>query len=344
MTDGHILNNVHETITFFISFQEFRKKFTEHSKPFYPYLNSLKKQLMDDKRKGVLTDLSLLLIAVIWALNFSVIKASLSEIDIYSFNALRFILASLFIWAVIAKKKQWFRVHKEDWPFLILLGLLGSLLYQWLFIVGIDLTLAANAAVMLGTIPIWVAIVSHLLSIDKMNRLKGAGVFTGFTGVVMIIVYGKNPISFGSDTFLGDMAILLAAFVFSIYTIYSKQHLTRYSPLQYSAFMVTFGAVALSLMAIPHLSKTNWSHVSIEAFGGLIFSGLLAIGLAFIIWNNGIKKVGTIRTATYQNLVPVLGLIFGIILLGESLEPLQYVGSAVVIGGILLTRYGSRIR
>ncbi len=298
---------------------------------------------MNKKQKGLLTDFSLLFIAVIWALNFSVIKASLTEIDIYSFNALRFILASLFIWAVIAKRGKWFRVQKKDWFILIVIALLGSLLYQWLFIVGIDLTLAANAAVMLGTIPIWVAILSHLLSIDRMNGLKAGGVVLGFAGVILIIVFGKDPISFGSDNFLGDMAILLAAFVFAVYTIFSKRHLTTYSPLQYSAFMVTFGAVALSVLAIPHVHSTNWSEVSLPAIGGLVFSGLLAIGLAFIIWNNGIKSVGTVRTATYQNLVPVLGLIFGIVLLGESLEPLQYVGSAVVISGILLTRYGGRI-
>jgi len=286
---------------------------------------------MNKKQKGLLTDFSLLFIAVIWALNFSVIKASLTEIDIYSFNALRFILASLFIWAVIAKRGKWFRVQKKDWFILIVIALLGSLLYQWLFIVGIDLTLAANAAVMLGTIPIWVAILSHLLSIDRMNGLKAGGVVLGFAGVILIIVFGKDPISFGSDNFLGDMAILLAAFVFAVYTIFSKRHLTTYSPLQYSAFMVTFGAVALSVLAIPHVHSTNWSEVSLPAIGGLVFSGLLAIGLAFIIWNNGIKSVGTVRTATYQNLVPVLGLIFGIVLLGESLEPLQYVGSAVVI-------------
>lgn len=298
---------------------------------------------MDEKRKSLLTDLSLLFIAFVWALNFSVIKASLSEIDPYSFNAARFILASLFVWIVVAKRGQWFRVENKDWVLLICLGLLGSLLYQWLFIVGINLSLAANAAVMLGTIPIWVAIISHFLAIEKMNRFKTIGVILGFCGVVLIIVYGKNPISFGSDTFVGDMAILLAALVFAIFTIFSKQHLTTYSPLQYSAFMVTFGAVTLSFLAIPHISATDWSSVTWAGVGGLLFSGILSIGLAFIIWNNGIKRVGTVRTATYQNLVPVLGLIFGIVLLGETLELLQYAGSAVVISGILLTRYGGRI-
>lgn len=288
-----------------------------------------------------LTDLSLLFIAVIWALNFTVIKASLSEIDPYSFNAIRFILAAGFVWIVVARKKAWFSVPKSDWLPLLLLGLFGNLLYQWLFIVGIDLTLAANAAVMLGTIPIWVALISHFFSDELMNRLKAIGVFMAFAGVVIIITTGKNPISFGSDTFMGDLTIVAAAMVWAAYSIYSRHYLSRYTPLQFSAFMTTIGAVALVILAIPHLPETDWLQVSPAAYGGAIFSGLFAIGVAYLIWNNGLMKVGAVRTSTYQNLVPVLGLLFGIILLGETLESLQYTGSAVVIAGIVLTRYGN---
>lgn len=295
---------------------------------------------MNKEKKNLIADLSLLSIAVVWALNFTVIKASLSEIDPYTFNALRFILASAFIWLVIAKKKAWFRIKKEDWKTLIPLGLLGNLLYQWLFIAGIDLTLAANAAVLLGTIPIWVAVISHFASFEFLNRLKGIGVFLAFAGVASIMFFGKNPISFGSETFLGDMMITVAALVWALFTIYSKSYLTRYTPLQFSAFMTTIGAITLVLIAIPFSSATDWGNVTPGAWAGVAYSGLLAIGFAYIIWNNGIMNVGAVRTATYQNLVPVLGLVFGIVLLGESLEPLQYVGSAVVIAGILLTRYG----
>ncbi len=295
---------------------------------------------MIQEKKQLIADLSLLGIAVVWALNFTVIKASLNEIDPYSFNALRFILASAFIWMVVAKRKAWFKIHKSDWKLLIPLGLLGNLLYQWLFIIGIDYTFAANAAVLLGTIPIWVALLSHVLSIELLNRLKGLGVALAFAGVASIMFFGKNPISFGSETFLGDVLILLAAVVWALFTIYSKNFLSRYSPLQFSAFMTTTGAITLIIIAIPYSGETDWQNVSAAAWAGVVYSGLLAIGVAYIIWNNGIMNVGAVRTATYQNLVPVLGLIFGIVLLGESLQPLQYVGSAVVIFGIILTRYG----
>jgi drug/metabolite transporter (DMT)-like permease len=294
---------------------------------------------MNTEQTALKADLALFSIAFVWALNFSVIKTSLEEIDPYSFNVLRFLLATGFIWIVIARKKAWFKVLKSDWKILIPLGLTGNLLYQWLFIVGIDLTLAANAAVMLGTIPIWVALFSHFFSIEPLNRLKGFGVLLAFFGLFLIVFFGKEPISFGSDTFLGDLSILTAAMVWGIFTIYSKQFLSRYTPLQFSAVMTTTGAISLGLIAIPFANPTDWASVSLVAWGGVFYSGLLAIGLAYIIWNNGIMRVGAVRTATYQNLVPVLGLFFGIILLGETLEIPQYIGSAVVISGILLTRY-----
>lgn len=295
---------------------------------------------MTQIKRPISADFALFSIAFVWALNFTVIKASLVEIDPYSFNAIRFVLAAAFIWIVIAQKGAWFRIKKNDWKILIPLGLTGNLLYQWLFIVGIDLSLAANAAVMLGTIPIWVAIFSHLFSMEALNRMKVLGVILAFSGLFLIVFFGKDPISFGSQTFIGDLSILAAAVVWGLFTIFSKQFLTRYTPLQFSAFMTSTGAVSLLLIAIPFAAPTDWSAVSYMAWGGVFYSGFLAIGLAYIIWNKGIMEVGAVRTATYQNLVPVLGLAFGVILLGESLEFLQYVGSAIVIGGILITRYG----
>ena len=293
--------------------------------------------------KNLLTDLSLLFLAIIWGLNFTVIKASLAEIDPYSFNSIRFVLAALFMWAILIKRKSWFKIDRKDLLPLLLLGLIGNLIYQWLFIVGINLTFAANAAVMLGTIPIWVALSSHLFSIEMMNRFKTIGVVLAFAGLAVIIVFGENPISFGSDTFLGDITIISAAVIWALYTLYSKKHLTRYTPLQYSAMMTSIGAVSLTLLAIPHFGDTDCGTVSYAAMGGAFFSGMLAIGLAYLIWNNGIKVVGAVRSSTYQNLVPVIGLISGVVLLKENLEILQYVGATIVIAGILITRHGGRI-
>ncbi len=284
------------------------------------------------------TDVTLFSIAVIWALNFSVVKASLSEIDPYSFNSIRFLLAAGLIWLIILWKKAWFSIPRKDWVPLILIGLIGNLLYQWLFIVGINLTFSANAAVMLGTIPIWIAIFSHFFTDEKMNLMKLIGVILAFAGVAAIVAGGENPLSFVSDTFTGDVIIVLAAITWAVYTIRSKRFLQNYTPLQFSGVMTTVGAVFLTGLMFISPGTTEWSAVSLPAYGGMVYSGALSIGLAYLIWNNGIVEVGPVKTSVYQNLVPVLGLIFGIVLLNESLMPIQYAGSAVVVLGIVITR------
>lgn len=286
------------------------------------------------------TDVTLFTVAIIWALNFSIVKTSLSEVDIYSFNSVRFILASSLIWAIIFWKGAWFNVPRTDWPALLGVGLIGNVLYQWLFIVGIDLTLSANAAVMLGTIPIWIAIFSHLFTDEKMTRLKAIGVVLAFSGVAAIVGGGANPISLASATFRGDLIIVCAAVTWAVFTILSKGFLKRYSALQFSGMMTLIGAVLLTGMSFISAETTQWKNVSPGAWGGMLYSGALSIGLAYLIWNNGIVSVGPVKTSVYQNLVPVLGLVFGIILLNESLSSLQYVGSAIVVTGIVMTRRG----
>lgn len=299
--------------------------------------NSQHHILLTDKTVR-LTELSLFLTAVIWALNFSIIKVSLQEIDPLSFNGIRFLFAAAIIWLFLLRRGESLTVHKGDWPKLIGMGLMGNLVYQGLFIIGIDLTLSANAAVMLGTIPVWVALFSHFFTEERLNLIKGAGVLSAFLGIIGIMAGGEHEISFGSSTFLGDLIILAAAMVWGGYTLISRSFLKRYSPIQFSTLMVSIGAVVLFLVGLPSMLRQNWAEVSIPAYGGIVYSGSLAIGLAYIIWNFGIRNVGPVRSATFQNLVPVLGLLFGVVLLDEQMTLIQLGGAGFVIIGIFLAR------
>jgi len=289
--------------------------------------------------KNTLVEGSLFLVAVIWALNFSVVKSALSEFDPLSFNGLRFILAAIAVWGVLIYRGQTFSIPRKDWLPLLGMGLLGNLIYQGLFIVGINHTYAANAAVMLGTSPIWVALFSHFFNLEKMNLLKFTGVIFAFAGIVLIVLGGSEPLSLESNSLIGDLIIIVAAVVWGGYTILSKTFLERYTPIQYSAIMATIGCITLFLVGLPNILQLHWASISASAYGGIVYSGLLSIGAAYLIWNYGIQTVGAVHTTTYQNLVPVMGVVFGIILLNEKLTALQLVGSGIVIAGIVLARW-----
>ncbi len=289
-------------------------------------------------KKKSIVEAALLFIAVVWALNFTVIKYSLAEIDPVVFNGLRFIFAAGLMWIVLFRKGQQFTVPKKDWLPLFATAVLGNVIYQFLFIYGMDLTLAANAAVMLGTIPIWVALISHFSGQERMNIYKVLGVIFAFAGIILIMAGGAEGFSFETETFSGDLLILFGALVLAAYTVISKYFLKRYTPIQFTTIETTIGGVILLACAIPGILTTDWSTVSAAAYGGVVYSGLLAIGAAFLVWNYGIKTLGAVHTSTFQNLVPVLGVFFGIVLLNEQLTPLQYIGSTLVVIGIILAR------
>jgi drug/metabolite transporter (DMT)-like permease len=288
--------------------------------------------------RNIVVESLLFLVAVIWALNFSVVKFTLEEIDPMSFNAFRFLLATGFMCFVLLRSGEKLFVHKGDWPKLIGLGLLGNLTYQCLFIVGISFTFAANAAVMLGTIPVWIALVGRMFFGQELTRFTLAGVVACFTGILLIMEGSEQGITLASENIIGDLVILLAAFVFGLYTLFSKRMLGRYTPVQFTTLMMLTGGTALILAGLPWMIRLNYSEISMAAWGGTLYSGLLSIGMAYVIWNYGVRQVGPVRTATFQNLVPVLGLVFGVGLLGEKLLIMQYIGSLFVIGGIILAR------
>ena len=103
--------------------------------------------------------------------------------------------------------------------------------------------------------------------------------------------------------------------------------------------MSLMGMFFLLMVGLPSLTQVNWAGISLKGWGGLIYSGLLSIGLSYLIWNDSVSKIGAVRTATYQNLVPVLGLVFGVVLLQEALTLQQYSGSSLVIIGIIFSRF-----
>jgi drug/metabolite transporter (DMT)-like permease len=114
--------------------------------------------------------------------------------------------------------------------------------------------------------------------------------------------------------------------------------LKLYNSSQYSAFISIVGVIGLLIVGAPSLSKVDLNTISLAGYGGILYSGFLSVGLAYLIWNRGVHKIGAIKTASYQNLVPVLGLIFGVVLLNESLSLIQYVGCFFVIIGIVSTQ------
>ncbi|MFN5582114.1 DMT family transporter, partial [Gemmatimonas sp.] len=133
------------------------------------------------------TDAGLVLMATIWGVNYSVVKAGLQAMTPLSFTGVRMLLAAvvLFVIALLLREARW--PNRHDVGRLLALGLLGNGFYQLLFISGMARTRAGVAALIVAAGPAWIAIVSRLLGRERVSRLGWAGIGLQLVGVLCVV-------------------------------------------------------------------------------------------------------------------------------------------------------------
>ncbi len=285
------------------------------------------------------TDWLLLLMTLIWGSNFTAIKYSLEDLLPLSFNALRFTIASLAMLIVALMSRDSFKIAPGDGWRLFGLGLLGNTFYQSLFITGMAHTRAGNAALILATTPLFTAILGRIRKHEYFTAGGVAGLLLAFAGIVLIITNGRGEVSIG-ETVLGDSLLLASTVCWSIYTVGSKSLVHKYGSMKTTTVMMTSGTPFLLLVCTPSLLKQDWSRVRPIAWAGLIYSGLFAIALAYIIWNHGVRRIGSTRTAIYSNITPIVAILVAWLLLGEAPTVGQVVGAIVIFAGMYMVRHG----
>lgn len=289
---------------------------------------------------GGSADLGLLLMALIWGVNFPVIKAALAEIPPMAFNALRFPLASLTVLLIIRIRGELTWPERVDLPRVFLLGILGNVLYQGFFIFGLDRTLAGNASILLATIPVWTLSLSTLRRHEARGAMVWVGIGGTLLGMVLVVMGGNLSLGLQRGTLPGDLLMVAAAMTWATYAVGSRNLVRKYGALPVTAWTLWIGSAGLVALGLPDLFQAPLADVSGMAWGGVFYAGVMAVGLAYILWNRGVRRIGSSRTAAYQNLVPVVALLVAWAWLGEQPTGLQIGGAAVILAGVSLARMG----
>jgi drug/metabolite transporter (DMT)-like permease len=299
-------------------------------------------------------DVFLVLTVAIWGANYSVIKHAFAEMPPQPFNALRLAVASSTFFLVIRlaqarAKRTGGRVSsvfytpapltRQDRLDLLVLGIIGHLGYQTSFIWGVSLTTASNAALLIGTTPVFIAIASALLGREKIGALHWVGAAISLVGIYIVVGRGAEA---AGATLRGDLLIMVSVACWTTYTIAATRLVARHSPVYVTGTSMQIGAIPYFLIMLPQVLRVDWSHVGAWTWLSVVFSALFALCFGYSIWYAGVQRLGPTRTSTYSNLVPVVGMIVAALWLREAITPMKLAGAAAVIGGIFLTRLGRR--
>jgi drug/metabolite transporter (DMT)-like permease len=298
---------------------------------------------MKNQEKLGITDLFMLLLTLIWAINFSFVKIALLEFSPLAFNGLRMAFASLILVLVLFFTKEGLGVAKKDIGKLVVLGIIGNTVYQLLFIHGINLTTASNTSIIMAMTPASVALLSSLFKHEKIHWVAWFGIALSFVGFYLVIAKQPGSFVFSWENLKGDIMIFGGNFVWAVYTVFSKPILGRISPLKWSSLTLAVGTVFYLPFCFPAFARQDLGQISFKAWSMLVFSGIFALAIGYVVWYASVKRIGNSKTVIYGSIIPIFTVVFAAILIGEKIGLWQAFGTIIILVGVYLTRSGYRV-
>ena len=285
----------------------------------------------------------LLLVSFIWGINPTIMKVGLLYLPPMPYNGVRMLIALLFAWLMLCMSKTYKPFERQDIKPMLWVGGAGFFIFQLAFTFGVQDTTAGNSSLLLALVPASVAIINKIFKIEDISPSMVLGIGISLLGVILIVVGSGKEFSTSDNHLFGAFMMLIAQFAYGYYSVFSKPLLHKYSTYQVTAYMVTIATALFIPIAIPSLMVIEWREIPLIAWFSVLYSGIFAICVGNFLWMWAIGKIGSTRTALYNNLSPIFAVTTGYVFLGEGFGWLQFFGALVIFGGMYLTRLKGQI-
>lgn len=276
---------------------------------------------------------SLLTVVVIWAGSFSVIKALLDDgVPAGDIAILRYAIAAPGFALILWRARGLPGLTRADAARVFVAGLLIVVGYHVFLNMGTRYTNAGLAALVVALAPAMTLVLALTLGLDRVRARHVFGLAVAFVGAAVAVGLGTgNELSFASAK--GPLIVLGAPLSFALYNVILKPLLGRYDLLALTAATSLVGIVGL----VPLVRRsTVETAVDISATDAalLVYLGLVATLLGYILWNVGLRGLGPTRAVTYTYAISPLAVLIGALVLDETVTPWLVLGGALVVGGI----------
>ncbi|MDR1273271.1 MAG: DMT family transporter [Odoribacteraceae bacterium] len=215
------------------------------------------------------------------------------------------------------------------------LGVSGGSLYFLAENVALEYTLTSNVAVLVCTAPLFTLLLSRIFLKDE-RPATGAwrGSLVAMAGVVLVVFNGNFVLRVEP---VGDLLAILAAVSWGFYTIILRELDRRYDILFITRKVFFYGLLTLLpvfFFAPPRLDASLL--LSPTVAWNLLFLGVIASFICYVLWNRAIRQLGAVRVSNYIYLNPVVTLVTSAIVLSERVTPLAITGMFLILGGVYL--------
>jgi drug/metabolite transporter (DMT)-like permease len=282
----------------------------------------------------------------LWGCGFFFGKIALAEMNVGAMVLYRFLFATLALTPLLLLHRP--RFSRADWALLLLASFLGIPLQFLIQFSGLALTTVSHASLMVGTLPVLLAVAATLFAHERMDRTGWFALTLSTLGATLIALGARHATGASGPTLGGDMLVVLSLVIALAWILINKRLMQRHSPVTVTAYGVAAGT-AMLLLVVPLLYRQPFgpppiSAISLKAWLALAASGLLCTASTTLLWNWGLTQVPASQAGVLLNMEPLIGSLLGVFLLRESLGPSARTGGALILAAALIITTGSRTR
>jgi drug/metabolite transporter (DMT)-like permease len=273
---------------------------------------------------------------VIWAFNITVTKYVLTHgFRPLAYGSIRYGAAALLAAAVAFALEGSLAVGGRRTLLLIGAASVFLLVNQFSFVYALKLGSATTVALILGTTPIFAAIVSSVIGLERLTGRFWLATAIGFAGVALVALGSGGDLS--SDLG-GDLLAIALSISWAVYSVTISPLMRRYSPYRISAVVLLVMCVPFVAASSPQLAEQDYGSLGWLVWVSLAFAIVGPLALTNVLWFKAIAQVGPSRATLFANIQPFVAAVFAYLILSEHLHVLQVVGGFTILTGILFER------
>lgn len=215
-------------------------------------------------------------------------------------------------------------------------GMLGILLNQGCFIIGVSYTSPGEASLVTTTMPMWVMLLAWLFLKEPITHKKAGGIALGAAGALILVLGGSGVIAGGDNPALGDFIVLLAQLSYALYLTIYRNFIKKYSLVTLMKWMF----LSASIVGIPStfgfIRSTDWSAVSLSEWIGIAYVVFFATYIAYICIMIGQKNLRPTIVGMYNYVQPIVATIVGISLGMDHFSIPKLIAVILIFSGVYL--------
>lgn len=273
---------------------------------------------------------ALVLAGSLWGTGFLFGKIDFRQMTVAENASFRFLFACIPLLPFAIRRSTLFR--RGNWPDIrlffaaVVIGFPVQFLVQFK---GLELTSVSHASLIVGTLPVMVALMSVAFLHERLNAFEWTIFLLSPVGAALLALSSKHATRAG-PTVAGDLLVLLSMLAAAIFILLSKRLLEKYDSIEMTVWMILSGTALL--LAWSEAFEPLRFHFSATVWAASAAQGLLATAGAYLCWNWGLARVPASRAGVFLNLEPLVGSCLGVIVLHDTLGAMALLGGAMILG------------